>query len=60
VLTTIQLIYKKLSLRWDSNPKSLDFEAMECAIGCAKKTAENVFKDGKVSSFSFKKRIAGL
>ena len=30
---------------WDSNPQFLCFEATEtCAIGCAKKTAENDFK----------------
>ena len=45
VLTTIQLIFKnreiiflKVSLRWDSSPQPLGFDAKEL-----KKTAEHVF-----------------
>ena len=37
---------KKLRLRWDSNPQPLGLMLWNtCAIGCSKKTAENVFKE---------------
>jgi len=36
---------QKLSPRWNSNTQTLDLRLLNtCAIGCAKKTAENIFK----------------